>query len=139
GSRCLEPRRHGPQRRRRGRGGRRCGSGSPSPFREWSRRRNPRPERQLLLDRHKRGSARMLRLSAAVLLVARNWPVALAQDKADATAQELARLEGDWQVVGLEVGTKAVRYAAGDGGTFTFPKAASARHCPGSARRRARG
>ena len=37
----------------------------------------------------------MLRLSAAVLLVACARLVALAQDKGDATAQELARLDGD--------------------------------------------
>jgi len=64
----------------------------------------------------------MLRRSAAVLLVACALPVALAQDKADDTVKELARLEGDWQVIGLEVGAKGTRCAPGDGGTFTFRK-----------------
>src|SRR5262249_30683030 len=43
-------------------------------------------------------------------------------DQADDRAEELARLEGHWQIVGLEVGVKAVHYAAGEGGTFAFTR-----------------
>jgi uncharacterized protein (TIGR03067 family) len=45
-----------------------------------------------------------------------------AGDQADDRAKELARLEGAWQIVGLEVGAKAVQYAAGEGGSFTFTR-----------------
>jgi uncharacterized protein (TIGR03067 family) len=55
----------------------------------------------------------------ALLLGTARLP-AVAQDKADAVVNELARLEGHWQIVVLAVGEKVQGFEPGDGGSFTF-------------------
>src|SRR5262249_36236251 len=95
--------------------------------------------RPLLVHRQARGTAMVLRVSAAVLLIPSAWPRALAQEKqADDRAKELARLEGHWQIVSLAVSQTSLRFDAGGGGSFTFTGARSRPGCRGSVRRRAR-
>jgi uncharacterized protein (TIGR03067 family) len=70
-------------------------------------------------------------LPCVALLLGTAYLPAISQGKLDATANELTRLEGTREIVGLAVGKKRRALRPGEGGHFTFTQGGFTSRLPG--------